>query len=240
MAVPIALPLAEEAGPVFEHWWATEGEWVEPPNVRRDGESGVQRVKTSASGRALLYCKRQVGHLYRSLRHPLGRPTVLRERDALQAFSQLGVRVPKIVYCGAQQQAGRWQALLVTEELEGFVSLEQWYEAGLDEKHGRPVQEAMLTAVGETLSRYHRGGWQHGCCYPKHIFIKVEGDAIAPRIEIAVLDLEKSRRRLRQSAAVEHDMRQLARHRDAMPEADWQLLQAAHATALAGELRHGA
>jgi tRNA A-37 threonylcarbamoyl transferase component Bud32 len=240
MAASIALPCPDEAESSFERWWSAQGEWVEPPNVRRDGESGVQRIKTNAGARALRYCKRQVGHLYRSLRHPLGRPTVLREHDALQAFSQLGVRVPTIVYCGARQQAGRWQALLVTEELKGFVSLEHWYEAGLDERHGRRVHEQMLKAVGQTLSRYHRGRWQHGCCYAKHIFIKAAGQADASGIEIAVLDLEKSRRRLGRRAAVEHDMRQLARHRGAMSDDDWQLLQAAHAAALDGELRHGA
>lgn len=240
MAAPIVLPCPDEAGSGFERWWATEGEWVEPPNVRRDGESGVQRVKPRDGRQPMLYCKRQIGHLHRSLRHPLGRPTVLRERDALQAFSGLGVRVPKIVYCGAQRQAGRWQALLVTEELEGFVSLEQWYETGLNELHGSGVQKRILEAVGETLSRYHRARWQHGCCYPKHIFVKVTGEANAPRIEIAMLDLEKCRRRLRASAAAGHDMRQLGRHLEAMPDADWQTLQAAHAAALAGELRHGA
>lgn len=34
--------------------------------------------------------------------------------------------------------------------------------------------------------------WQHGCLYPKHIFVRVEGEAI----EVALIDLEKSRRRL--------------------------------------------
>ena len=227
----VVLPRPVEAVDDFEQWWNTQGEWVEPPNLRRDGESGVQRLKARRGG--VLYCKRQIGHLYRSLWHPLGRPTVLRERDALQAFSRLGVRVPAIAFCGTQRQAGQWQALLVTEELDGFVSLEQWYEDRLAQRYGTRVHEHMLEAVGRTLSRYHRARWQHGCCYPKHIFIKVSGEADAVLIEIALLDLEKSRRRLRSRAAASHDMRQLARHRDAMPETDWQLLQSAHAAAFA-------
>lgn len=63
---------------------------MEEPNRRRGGESGVQRV-ISASGR-LLYCKRQTGHIYRSWLHPFGRPTVLRERDALNGLRLLDVR----------------------------------------------------------------------------------------------------------------------------------------------------
>ncbi len=29
----------------FNHWWATEGDWVEEPNYRRNGMSGVQCVE---------------------------------------------------------------------------------------------------------------------------------------------------------------------------------------------------
>lgn len=29
----------------FNHWWATEGDWVEEPNYRRSGMSGVQCVE---------------------------------------------------------------------------------------------------------------------------------------------------------------------------------------------------
>lgn len=228
MAAAVVFPRAVEAADDFEQWWSTQGEWVEPPNRRRDGESGVQRLPNRQGG--VLYCKRQIGHLYRSVWHPFGRPTVLRERDALQAFSRLGVRVPTIAYCGTQRQARQWQALLITEALEDFVSLEQWYADGLDQHYGTSVHARVLSAIGETLSRYHRARWQHGCCYPKHIFIRVEGEGA--RVEIALLDLEKSRRRLRLAAAAEHDMRQLARHRGAMPDEDWQLLLAAHAAAL--------
>ncbi len=28
----------------FNHWWATEGDWVEEPNYRRNGMSGVKCV----------------------------------------------------------------------------------------------------------------------------------------------------------------------------------------------------
>ncbi|WP_217477719.1 lipopolysaccharide kinase InaA family protein [Stutzerimonas stutzeri] len=234
MAAAVVFPRAVEAADDFEQWWSRQGEWVEPPNRRRDGESGVQRLPNRQGG--LLYCKRQIGHLYRSVWHPFGRPTVLRERDALQAFSRLGVRVPTIAYCGTQRQAGQWQALLITEELEDFVSLEQWYADRLDQRYGSSVHVRMLETIGLTLSRYHRARWQHGCCYPKHIFVKVTGKADSTLIEIALLDLEKSRRRLHPGAAAKHDLRQLARHRDAMPDQDWTLLQGAHAASFA---QHG-
>lgn len=227
MAVPLVLPRNNVQNSNFQRWWDTRGDWVELPNQRREGESGVQRIQPRDTAQVALYCKRQVGHLYRSLLHPFGRPTVLRERHALDAFDALGVRVPRLVYCAAQQGAGQWRALLVTEELKGFVSLEQWYRDDHREHRGEAIHRQMIEQVAQTLARFHRARWQHGCCYPKHLFIKVYADGDW-RVEVAVLDLEKSRRRLRSADAARHDLRQLNRHRDGMPDEDWRLLLAAY------------
>jgi len=202
---------------------------VEPLNKRRDGESGVQLLLPRNPSHATLYSKRQTGHLYRSLRHPLGRPTIMRELHAYQAFAELGVNVPKLVYGSARKHQGQWQALLITQALTGFISLEQWYEAEQSAEHSA----CMLNALAVALARMHRGRWQHGCCYAKHVFIKINNNDIgSPSAEITLLDLEKSRRRWRTADASRHDMRQLKRHCGAMPESDWQLLMWAYKTAL--------
>ncbi len=195
----------------FEQWWQRQGEWVEAPNRRRGGESGVQRLH--AEGR-LVYAKRQVGHVYRSLRYPWGRPTVLRERDALCALSALGVRVPRLVFCGSRRDDSGWHALLVSEALEGFVDLPSWYAAGARERWGEALHAEVLRRIGITLARMHQSRWQHGCLYDKHVFVKVDDDLSqgAAVIEVALLDLEKSRRRLSRSRAAQHDLRQLRRH----------------------------
>lgn len=215
-----ALPSTE-----FDRWWHSPGEWVEPANQRRGGESGVCLLQHWDTSRPLLYCKRQSGHLYHSLRHPLGRPTILRELQAYRALARLGVRTPNIVYCAARKQSGQWQALLVTEALQGFVSLEQWYQ----EPHAPLLNQRMLQRLAVTLARLHLGGWQHGCCYAKHLFIKLRGDG---DVDIALLDLEKSRRRWRTSSAARRDLGQLERHRGAMPEADMGYLRQAYQHAL--------
>ncbi|EPU5899920.1 TPA: lipopolysaccharide kinase InaA family protein, partial [Escherichia coli] len=44
----------------FNHWWATEGDWVEEPNYRRNGMSGVQCVERNGKK---LYVKRMTHHL---------------------------------------------------------------------------------------------------------------------------------------------------------------------------------
>ena len=206
----------------FERYWHEKGEWVEAPNQRRGGQSGVQRVR-DAEGR-LLYVKRQVGHTYRSWRYPLGRPTVLRERDALIALSQLSVGVAEYVFCEAQQGADKqWRALLVTRALDGFVEIDNWYAAGERERHGEVIHDQVLQVIGQTLARMHLGRWQHSCLYSKHIFVRVVGSGESAKVEVALLDLEKSRQRLTPHRAASHDLKQLRRH-SSWNSTDWNKL----------------
>ncbi|MBP0946381.1 lipopolysaccharide kinase InaA family protein [Pseudomonas alliivorans] len=219
----------------FSHFWSQRGEWVEEPNVRRGGESGVQRLVTDDG--QTLYSKRQTGHIYRSWLHPFGRPTVLRERDALEGLNRLGVGVPQIVFCGAERTENEWRALLVTEALEGFEEFEKWLAAGGREQYGELLYEQMLSEIGKTLARMHLGRWQHSCLYIKHIFVRVTGEGAQARAEVALLDLEKGRRRWTAYGAAQHDMKQLRRH-SSFSAADWQKLvyfyQAAFGSSIKG------
>ena len=218
----------------FEQWWQLQGEWVEEPNQRRGGESGVQRLQVDQG--QLLYAKRQVGHLCRSLSHPFGRPTVLRERDALLGLSRLGIRVPRLVYCGASRQAGQgWRGLLVSEALDGFSDIESWYAAGGRERAGQQ-HDALLQQIGATLARMHQGRWQHGCLYIKHIFIRVTGEGDSANVEIALLDFEKCRQRLTAYRAASHDMQQLRRH-SSWNSTDWEKLSYFYETAFGSAIK---
>jgi hypothetical protein len=127
--------------------------------------------------------------------------------------------------------------LLVTEALEdGFVSLDQWYRDTPPEEIDSPPGRSVLRQLGATLARLHLSCWQHGCCYPKHLFVRVRrqesGEA---RIDIAMLDLEKSRRRWHVRSASRHDLGQLWRHRGQMSESDWKQMLDAYNHVLAGE-----
>ncbi|MDY0205838.1 MAG: lipopolysaccharide kinase InaA family protein [Pseudomonas sp.] len=204
----------------FNDWWARTGEWVEAPNQRRGGESGVQILVPESPEQPWLYSKRQIGHRFISLRYPLGRPTVLREKNAMHALEALGVRVPKLIFYGAVKKGPDWHALLVTQALTGFISLDEWYEQQRSQPVDSALIEPVLQHVATTLYKMHRAGWQHSCCYGKHIFIKINAKH-AP--EVALLDLEKARRRWPAQRAALHDIKQLSRHRGGMPEAHWQL-----------------
>ncbi|HSC82335.1 MAG TPA: lipopolysaccharide kinase InaA family protein [Pseudomonas sp.] len=218
MASIAAFGLVGEMAGQFEQWWQLRGEWVEEPNQRRGGESGVQRLYGEDG--SLLYVKRQVGHLYRDWLHPFGRPTVLRERDALLGLTRLGVRVPRLVFCEANYSASAgWRALLVSESLDGFQDIVSWYAQGGREQCTADEHQLLLQRIGAILARMHRGRWQHGCIYSKHVFVKMGVDGP----EVALLDLEKCRQRLSRHRAARHDLRQLRRH-SSWSDAEWQQL----------------
>jgi len=221
-------PATRPAPGSFDYWWQRRGHRVEAVNQRRNGVSGVTRLTPLEAGFAPLYCKRQEGHLYRSLRYPLGRPTIWREIAAYHAYARLGVATPRLIYGGVRKignidnPSAGWQALLVTEELSGFVSLEDWYQKTPAVAQSRIV----LKAVAAMLARLSRGGWRHGCCYAKHVFVRMMDDGTA---QAALLDLEKSRRvwsrALPWRAPDVRDLDQLARHCGAMPAEDLHFLR---------------
>ncbi len=216
----IPSPVQQDA---FESWWQREGEWVEPPNQRRGGESGVKRIDDPKLG--LLYLKRQVGHLYRNLLHPFGRPTALREKAALLALTDLGVKVPELVYCEARRRGG-WRALLVTRALTGYVNVNAWYEQGGREQF-KDCHDAMLQKLGAMLARMHARRWQHACLYWKHLFIstRAEADGLPG---VAMVDLEKARRRFTSTDAARRDLDQLRRHSDVWGEQEWEQVLQGH------------
>ena len=222
MGVQAALEPALSTGKSFDYYWQLQGEWVEPPNQRRGGESGVKRVVTENG--QLIYVKRQVGHIYRGWLHPFGRPTVLRERDAIASLTRLGVNVPKLVFCGAERdEHNQWRALLVTQALDGFIEITDWYASGGRERHGEALHDQLLETLAGNLARMHRGRWQHGCIYIKHVFVRVTGEGENATAEVALLDLEKCRQRFTASGAARHDMKQLRRH-SSFSAADWRKL----------------
>ncbi len=167
----------------FNHWWATEGDWVEEPNYRRNGMSGVQCVERNGKK---LYVKRMTHHLFHSVRYPFGRPTIVREVAVIKELERAGVIVPKIVFGEAVKVEGEWRALLVTEDMAGFISIADWYARHAVSPYSDEVRQAMLKAVALAFKKMHSVNRQHGCCYVRHIYVKTEGKA-----EAGFLDLEK-------------------------------------------------
>lgn len=183
-------------------WWNTQGSWVEPVNFRRGGESGVQRLELDAGA---YYVKRQRNHLYRSLRHPLGRPTLHREWKNLQVCKKLGVDTPAVVCFDMRRSSQGWEALLVTEALADYVSLQAGLESG---RWGAQDLGRLLGKIVEAIVPLHLERRKHGHLYPKEIFIRA-GESC--REAVAFVDLEVSRRVVSRQHAAQADMRRLCR-----------------------------
>lgn len=183
-------------------WWEAQGEWVEPPNQRRGGTSGVQRVVDAASG-VDYYVKRQVNHLYRDLRFPAGRPTLLREWLNLRRCAVLGVPSAACVFFDMRKRAGQWEAVLVTRGLTEYVSLED----GIKQRQWQSEQRReILLRLARILVPLHRARRKHGHLYPKEIFVRTQ-----PTLDIALVDWEVSRRALSARRAAYSDLSRLSR-----------------------------
>jgi len=214
----IITPLASQPDD-FGAWWDAPGEWVEEPNRARSGWSGVMRV---VAGGQLYYVKKQQNYCCRTWKHPFGQPTVSREFQNIVSLSLLGLHVPVPVFHGARRQAGKLEAILVTEALTDFVDLD----------HLPSLSDAQALALaqlaGNAVGCLHRAGFRHGCLYGKHLMTRdIEGTP-----QIAFIDLEKLRRGIFMGRSIRHDLEQLQRRQHIWNASHWQAFLVAHENAL--------
>src|SRR4030095_5741238 len=101
--------LADDWRTIFEHnalrrfddFWHREIAWLEKPNFRRGGWSGVGRWELTAPDgrRVAVFVKRQENHITRTLRHPVrGMATLRREFENLLLFRRCGVPTPALLF----------------------------------------------------------------------------------------------------------------------------------------------
>jgi tRNA A-37 threonylcarbamoyl transferase component Bud32 len=198
---------------MFERFWNVAENWVDEPNSRRRGSSGVIRATFDGD---VLYIKKQVNHLHYSVPYPLGRPTALREAEAIAAAREIGINVPEIIYCDSRRIDGEHHTILVTKALQGFLSLDDFVAQA--QNHDELDNYKLIRDVASTLAILHRNRWQHGALYAKHIFVRKQGR----HYKIALIDLEKMRRRLTFQQASLHDIDQLSRHQACWDRVHWQ------------------
>lgn len=207
------LPKLDNHNENFTYWWNKQGEWVEAPNERRGGFSGV--IKTLNKQGEILYIKKQEGHIYHSLLYPFGQATIRREYNAYLAFNKAKVRTPQVIYCG---QLGK-KAILVTKALANFISFEEWLSNARQANTKAATISAVLDSIANMLVQLHKNHLQHNCIYSKHIFVNVlERQKVT--VHTALLDLEKSRKRLTAKQAALHDTPQIRRH-SAISHTEW-------------------
>lgn len=66
-------------------------------------------------------------YLFYFVRYSFGRLTIVREVAVIKELERVGVIVSKIVFGEAVKIEGEWRALLVIEDMAGFISIVDWY-----------------------------------------------------------------------------------------------------------------
>ncbi len=177
----------------FEQLWDRPIEWFEAPNERRGGWSGVGRLQLEVGGGKplCLFVKKQQNHGRLTLRHPVrGEPTFRREYQRLQYLADHEIGAPEVVFYGEKVVENKLCAILVTEELDGYLPLDSltasWFA---ENKLTRAHRQQLLKVIAASLRNFHQLGLVHRALYPKHIFVKHAGGPV----QVALIDLEKAR-----------------------------------------------
>ncbi len=170
----------------FDRLWNSARNWVETPNRRRNGWSGVSRLEMEGSGLPALFMKRQENHNTRTLLHPFrGIPTYRRELNSILLFQKHNIPTLTPVYYGERIQDGNHQAILITLALDDYQDMHAFNREGDDLR-----TRAAMGKLGKEIWHMHSKGLAHYCLYPNHVFVRFNNNAP----EIRLIDLEKVRR----------------------------------------------
>ena len=202
----------------FEALWTLEAEWVEEPNVRRQGWSGMSRFEldVSASAPMGVYLKRQENHGYRSLRNPFRLlPTVYREYNRLVAMQAAAIAAPEVLYYGERNIGNKMQAILMTREIPPSIPIDDYIERAGD----RPPAEVrrLIIDTATMIARFHQHHFQHGSLYGKHVLVSgIDAATLASnpterRLVPHLIDVEKTRWRLSRFVIAVRDLNQFSR-----------------------------
>ena len=180
---------------IFDYFWQLPKNWVEPPNYRRGGWSGVitHRLNGEQIDNQMLFVKLQSNSVFKTFKRPYsGLPTFYREFLNTQKAKKAGVNVLDFVYYG---QRGL-DAILVSKSLEGYLELNQALTATEEQSM---LREHLIQALADNLVKLHKANISHGSLYQKHVFVKLVD---ANTIDLRFIDFEKSRRASRKKCIV--------------------------------------
>lgn len=191
----------------FDALWNLKTEWLEQPNTRRGGWSGVVKIHLDTpEGKVGVFIKRQENHTSKTLLNPIkGRPTFEREFKNLLQLRKKNVPTLEPIYFATKGL----KAILIARELEGYISFdsEHFLSSG-DLLKDKAHKERLLQSVADTLRLMHQHHFQHNCLYLKHIFIKSVDDGW----DVKIIDLEKLKKTIFKRSAVFRDLYTLHRY----------------------------
>lgn len=196
----------------FDALWDLKADWFDKLNHDRGGWSGVCRIKVTLAdgGEVGVFLKRQENHITKTITRPSkGIPTFQREFRNIQSFINKGLPTVEPIYFARRMHEGNLQAILMTRELEGYQSLEkESFCSGGEIMSDKAERVAILTSLASVIRSMHSHHLQHTCLYPKHVFVKKEGNDW----DIRLIDLETVRWKLFKRSAILRDFGTLHRY----------------------------
>lgn len=173
----------------FNDIWDLELDWFEEPNKRRGGWSGVVRMQLD---RGEVFIKRQENHRRRTLRHPLkGIDSYQVEFENIQQYRLLNIPTLVPVYFSNRVVTGHSRAILITEALNDYTPLDELVSVS-NRSLSQTQRRKIINVVSSLLRQIHDAGYMQNNFYPKHVFMKQEGETWHAR----VIDIETARRSL--------------------------------------------
>jgi hypothetical protein len=200
--------LAHHGLHAFADFWGLPWDWVEDPNKRRNGWSGVSRhvFLENEVGRFSIFVKRQENHNFRSLCHPFGRPTFFRDLRNIRRMEEINVPTVEPVFYGERREGNKLQAVLATIALEGHSELNSLFR---DPSLPLPVRQAILRRLADVVLLMHRHHLQHNSLAGNHVLVKLAEDGT---FDLRILDLEKTRRNFMPVDCAVRDLEKFVRH----------------------------
>lgn len=173
----------------FESLWQYGSpEQAAPLRGQKAWKSVIRLVLEDANGQPQsFYLKRQSHQTARSLTHPFGEPTFAREFRAIQHFAHMGIPALESAFFAQRSAGGRKQAILLTRALDIYKPLTYWFTQWRS-LEWRDRQDLILAAAA-LVRALHNAGRMHNNLYPKHLFLKLDGDGAGARL----IDLVETR-----------------------------------------------
>lgn len=214
--------LAEHGLTDFDFLWGLDVGLLDSPNTGRgrDGWSSVGLLRLDQPGgrEKRLILKRQHNYVIRTLSHPFrGIPTLRNEAQSILQFNKLGIPAMELVLYAERRESDGVKAILLTEFLSGYESLERLYAVW--QKQGWPKgieRHSLIRSVAQLIKMMHAKGMRHNSLYPKHVFVRNDGIAFS----VKLIDLEKVRWSPIGNAKSIRDLDSLNRHAPGWSRAD--------------------
>ncbi len=203
----------------FDHLWNYRGEWFESPNQDRGGWSGVNRLVLDLpdGGQLGLFLKRQQNYVRRTFLHPFsGVATFACEFKTIMHLQRHGVPVPTLAFFQQRSSKEGTQALLMTEELLGYRSVDcVAAEVLLNPAYTHRQKQVAITCAAKAVRSMHKARVQHRALHSKHLLINMVNPDVPKAV---IIDFEKARiklfpvtRSLRDLATLNRDITGLSR-----------------------------